>query len=225
MLSYCNIFVTYRNFFRTLHCNKNTIHMNICISKFSVTITTMSTKNKKLKKVNTKSNQKSPSPIGKNSNYTLKNRPQKGRKDKNMQLKQFAIQIIETIIGSFIMAIAVSLFLLPNELSSGGFSGIATITYYIFKIPMGTTILALNIPLFLLATVKIGRKFLEKSIMGTISLSIFIDILDRFEPLTNDKILACVYGGILTRTWNSLNIKGSFINWWVRFSWSFNKRV
>ena len=115
-----------------------------------------------------------------------------------MDLKKFVIDILETLLGSFIMAIAVSLFLLPNELSSGGFSGIATIVYYIFKVPMGTTILALNIPLFLLATVKIGRRFLEKSIVGTISLSIFIDILDRFEPLTNDKILACVYGGILT---------------------------
>ena len=122
-----------------------------------------------------------------------------------MKIKQFIIQIIETIIGSFIMALAVSLFLLPNELSSGGFSGIETIIYYTFKIPMGTTILALNIPLFLLATVKIGKKFLEKSIVGTISLSIFIDILDRFQPLTNDKILACIYGGILTRNRNSIN--------------------
>lgn len=123
------------------------------------------------------------------------------------------------------MAIAVSLFLLPNELSSGGFSGIATIMYYIFKIPMGTTILALNIPLFLLATVKIGRRFLEKSIIGTVSLSVFIDILDRFEPLTNDKILACIYGGILTRIRDSTNFKSTFINWWFRFSKHFNKRI
>ena len=142
-----------------------------------------------------------------------------------MEIKQFIIQIIETIIGSFIMALAVSLFLLPNELSSGGFSGIATIIYYIFKIPMGTTILALNIPLFLFATVKIGRRFLEKSIVGTISLSIFIDILDRFEPLTSDKILACIYGGILTRTGNRLNIKGTFINRRIRFSKYSNKRI
>lgn len=134
-----------------------------------------------------------------------------------MKVKQFIIEILETIVGSFIMALAVSLFLLPNELSSGGFSGIATIMYYIFKIPMGTTILALNIPLFLLATVKIGRRFLEKSIVGTVSLSIFIDILDRFEPLTNDKILACIYGGILTRIGNCTNIKSSFVHRRVRF--------
>ena len=112
--------------------------------------------------------------------------------------KNFIIEIIETIIGSFIMAIAVSLFLLPNELSSGGFSGIATILYYLFKLPVGTTIMILNIPLFVLSTFKIGKRFLIKSLIGTISLSIFIDILAKINPLTNDKILACVYGGILT---------------------------
>ena len=50
-------------------------------------------------------------------------------------------------------------FLLPNELSSGGFSGVATITYYLFKIPMGLTIITLNVPLFILAGFKIGKEF------------------------------------------------------------------
>ena len=108
------------------------------------------------------------------------------------------IEIIETILGAFIMAIAVSLFLLPNELSSGGFSGIATILYYLFNFPVGTTIIVLNVPLFILATLKIGKRFLLKSLLGTISLSVFIDILEKLTPITHDKILACVYGGILT---------------------------
>lgn len=91
----------------------------------------------------------------------------------------------------------VSLFLLPNQLSTGGVSGIATIIYYLFNIPMGTTILIINAPLFLFAFFKIGRKFFLKSLVGTISMSIFIDLLDRFEPLTTDRFLACVYGGIV----------------------------
>ena len=118
--------------------------------------------------------------------------------NKKYKLRNFIYEIIETLIGSFIMAAAVSLFLLPNELSSGGFSGIATVLYYLFKFPVGTTIIVLNIPLFILATFKIGKKFLFKALIGTTSLSIFIDILDKLTPLTNDKILACVYGGILT---------------------------
>ena len=114
------------------------------------------------------------------------------------KIKVFTFEAVETIIGAFIMAAAVSLFLLPNELSSGGFAGIATIIYYLFELPMGTTILVLNIPLFLLATFKIGKSFFIKSMIGTISLSLFIDLLDKFNALTNDKILACLYGGILT---------------------------
>lgn len=95
------------------------------------------------------------------------------------------------------MAIGVSLFLLPNQLSSGGLSGVATIFYYLLSIPMGTTILILNVPLFIIAIYKLGKSFFIKSIIGTIALSVFIDILDKFPPLTNDRFLACIYGGIL----------------------------
>ena len=45
-------------------------------------------------------------------------------------VKNISIEIIETIVGAFIMAVTTSLFLLPNQLSSGGFAGIATILYY-----------------------------------------------------------------------------------------------
>ena len=113
-------------------------------------------------------------------------------------LKSFVIEIFGTVLGAFIMAFSVSLFLLPNELSSGGFSGIGTILYYLFNIPVGTTILILNVPLFIYATFKIGKRFLIKSIVGTVSLSFFIDYLDKLTPLTQDKALACIYGGILT---------------------------
>ncbi len=123
--------------------------------------------------------------------------------------KNIIIELIETILGAFIMAAGTSLFLLPNEFSSGGFAGIATIIYYIFNIPMGTTILILNIPLFLIATFKIGKGFLIKSIVGTVSLSIFIDWLNTFEHVTNDKILSCIYGGILVGIGTALILKAN----------------
>ena len=106
-------------------------------------------------------------------------------------------EIIGTIVGSGIMAIGVSLFLLPNQLSTGGFSGIATIVYYIFNIPLGVANIILNIPLFIIALYKLGTKFIGKSIIGTISLSIFIDLFDNIPPLTEDRFLACIYGGIV----------------------------
>ena len=114
-----------------------------------------------------------------------------------VNIKEILIECIETIIGTAIMAIGISLFLLPNQLSSGGFSGIATITYYLLNIPVGTMVLALNIPLFIMAFFKIGKSFFFKSLLGTISLSVFIDFFEKFTPLTQDRFLACIYGGII----------------------------
>ncbi len=118
-------------------------------------------------------------------------------KDKNFNVKKFIKEIVGTIIGSLFIALGTTLFLLPNKLTSGGISGIATITYYLFNMPMGAVILALNVPLFLLAIYKIGKKFFTKSIVGTVSLSFFIDMLDGLKPLTNDRLLASIYGGII----------------------------
>jgi uncharacterized membrane-anchored protein YitT (DUF2179 family) len=112
-------------------------------------------------------------------------------------IKNNLIEILGTILGSAIMAAGTSFFLLPNQLSSGGFSGLATITYYLLNIPMGTMILVLNIPLFILAIYKIGKNFFIKALIGTVSLSIFIDLFDKFNPLTEDRFLACIYGGII----------------------------
>ena len=111
--------------------------------------------------------------------------------------KKAIINIIGTIVGAVIMAFGTSAFLLPNQLSSGGLSGIATITYYLLKIPMGAMIMALNIPLFILAGYKLGKEFFSKSLIGTVSLSVFIDIFDKYPAITNDRFLACIYGGAL----------------------------
>ena len=114
-----------------------------------------------------------------------------------INVKNEIINISGTILGGAIMAFGTSAFLLPNQLSSGGLSGVATITYYLLKIPMGAMIMALNIPLFILAGYRLGKEFFAKSLIGTISLSIFIDIFDKYPAVTTDRFLACIYGGII----------------------------
>ena len=124
-------------------------------------------------------------------------------------IKKIILEILGTIFGSFVIAVSVSLFLLPNKLSSGGVAGIATITYYLLNIPMGISILLINVPLFLMSILKIGKAFFLKSIVGTVSLSIFIDILDKMQPLTNDKFLACIYGGIIMGVGTAIILKAN----------------
>lgn len=123
-------------------------------------------------------------------------------------IKKYTTDFIKILVGSAIMAISTALFLLPNKLSSGGFSGIATIVYYLFNFPMGITILSLNIPLFIMAYIRKGREVFIKSLMGTISFSTFLDIFTRFPALTSDRLLACIYGGILTGLGTAIILKG-----------------
>lgn len=113
------------------------------------------------------------------------------------KVKTAIVEAAGTVIGSAIMAFGISSFLLPSQLSSGGVSGIATITYYLLNIPMGVMIMVINIPLFLFAGYRIGKEFFVKSLIGTVSLSLFIDILDKYPPVTTDRFLASIYGGVI----------------------------
>ena len=104
------------------------------------------------------------------------------------------------MVGSLIMAIGLMLFLVPNKVSAGGVSGISTILYHMFNWPAGITMLALNIPLFLIGIKVFGRKFGMKTFWGIIWISLFSDLIDvilKLPPLTTDPILATIYGGLL----------------------------
>lgn len=122
--------------------------------------------------------------------------------------KEIIKEYILAILGSIIAAFGTSLFLLPNQLSNGGFSGIATIIYYLFNIPMGTTIMILNIPVFILAYIREGKNFLVKTIVATLFFSEFIDIFEKIDAFTTDKILASVYGGAVIGIGLALVFKG-----------------
>lgn len=90
---------------------------------------------------------------------------------KRLKLKKYAYEMLLLIMGCFIMACGTSFFLLPNQLSSGGFAGIATITYYFLSIPLGTAMLILNIPLLIISYFRVGKEFVVKSLIGTVVLA------------------------------------------------------
>ena len=122
-------------------------------------------------------------------------------------IPKVVVEILGTILASAIMAIGIALFLLPNQLSSGGLAGIATLIYYLLNLPMGIAMLIMNIPLFLLSWYKIGKSYFINSIIGTMFLSIFVDIFDKMPPLTTDRFLASIYGGIIIGIGTSILLK------------------
>lgn len=122
-------------------------------------------------------------------------------------MKKF-YNFIVIIIGCFLAAFGTAIFLLPNKLSTGGFAGIGTIMYYLFNIPMGTTILVLNIPFFILGYLKIGLKFILKTIFATILYSELIDLLSGNINFIQDNFLSSIYGGIFVGLGLALVLKG-----------------
>ncbi len=114
-----------------------------------------------------------------------------------LTLRNFSIDIIQIIIGSLIMAFGTSAFLIPNKLSFGGVTGLATVLYYVFGFPIGNVVFIINIPLFILAYLKLGKGFCLKSVIGTFLLSLFYNIFEDFSGITGDKLLASITGGII----------------------------
>lgn len=106
-------------------------------------------------------------------------------KDK-AKTKELIKEYSSIIIGTFLMAVGLVVFISPLKLAPGGVYGIAIILHHIFDFPIGLSGIALDIPLLLLGTWILGPKFGVKTIVGIISLSGFITLLEfayGYDPL------------------------------------------
>jgi uncharacterized membrane-anchored protein YitT (DUF2179 family) len=120
-------------------------------------------------------------------------------------------------IGVSFMALSMVWFLDPYKVSAGGVSGIAIVLRRAIGIPLGMTMLVLNIPLFLLGVKMLGRKFGVRTLYGFVMFSLLTDfiyeivyktLLHRNNYLLSDPstvdvlgdldpLLAAIFGGIL----------------------------
>lgn len=108
------------------------------------------------------------------------------------------LRYLKITLGSFLAALGFALFLIPNQIAPGGLSGLATIIYYLWGIPVGFFTLLLNVPLFILSLRELGSKFIIRTVYGTVLFSFFTDFLfSLIEPMTADSFLATLYGGVI----------------------------
>lgn len=121
-------------------------------------------------------------------------------KMKKKDLKRNLANLSLVILGSVIMAIGYSLFLIPHHFVPGGVSGIAMIVNYFTRLPLGTLIMVLNIPVFILGIRIMGRKYGLRSLLGMVISSLLIDFFHEVIGLrsaTDNAILAAIYGGFM----------------------------
>lgn len=109
------------------------------------------------------------------------------------------ISYLGITVGALLTALGLVLFLVPNKIAAGGVSGLATVIYHVFHLKVGLTMLALNVPLFLMGIKELGVRFGIKTLYGTIALSLFTDLITPYlKAATQDLLLASIYGGIVT---------------------------
>jgi uncharacterized membrane-anchored protein YitT (DUF2179 family) len=125
-------------------------------------------------------------------------------------IKKLIKRLTGITIGSIIQALGIVLFLSPNKIAPGGFSGLSIIIYYLTGFPVGTMYFILNLPLFLIAGKKWGFNFIGLTLYGTIVSSFFIDLFSiYFLSLTSNPLLASIYGGVLV----GIGVGIVFKNW------------
>ena len=112
------------------------------------------------------------------------------------------------VIGLLVASAAYRMYLIPNRVVAGGFTGIGQLLNHIFGISVGTVNILLNVPLFLLSMKRMGVKFGVRSLIAMLALSILLDHLP-LPAATDDMLLAAVYGGAISGIGFGLVLRGS----------------
>ena len=114
-----------------------------------------------------------------------------------MQMKKFG-WIAATILGSALFAFGFSCFLLPNEISTGGISGLALVAVELLRFgSVGSVSILINLPLFLVAGLKIGRRFFFGSLAGMLVSSALTDVFAAVSMPATEPLIGALYGGVL----------------------------
>lgn len=113
-----------------------------------------------------------------------------------INVKNFFKSQLIIIAGIALTAAATGLFYLPNEIVTGGVSGIATILYRI-GIPPGAVYLILNVILLGISYRRLGKRFVINSVISVAILSVLVQFLSTLPPVTSDLFLASFFGSCL----------------------------
>lgn len=110
--------------------------------------------------------------------------------------KKVIVDVFKTFIGCVIFALGFNLFLVPNELNAGGISGLAMVIVNLTDFgTIGSLTAFINLPLFVLAGLKIGKKFFFASLLGMLLSSSFIDLFTKLPFPTIEPLVGALYGG------------------------------
>ena len=108
------------------------------------------------------------------------------------------LDVIKTAIGCALFALGFDLFLMPGGMNAGGLSGLAMILVHVMGLgTVGVVSALMNVPLFILGGMKIGKKFFLGSLMGMLFSSVFIDLFAALPVPQVEPMIGALYGGLV----------------------------
>ncbi|MGN7357688.1 YitT family protein [Paenibacillus sp. SAF-054] len=99
--------------------------------------------------------------------------------------------------GAILMAVALEVFLVPNEIIDGGITGISIVLSEVTSIPLGIFLFIINLPFLFLGYKQIGKTFAFSTLYGIVVMSVTTQLLHHVDPFTSEKILAVLFGGLI----------------------------
>lgn len=131
--------------------------------------------------------------------------------EKRFNLYCFLRDILYLLLGTISLALGLDLFLVPNKIATGGVAGLSIVMHYLVHLPTGMLMLLLNIPMFIFGWRFFGRVFLVRTGIAMLLVSFFTDFFAinlHLSALTDNLILATLYGGLLVGVGLGLVFKG-----------------
>ncbi|HLR69414.1 YitT family protein [Virgibacillus alimentarius] len=119
------------------------------------------------------------------------------------------IQYIQVIIGASLVGFGYNMFLLPSKLAAGGLSGVSTILFEVYQLSPALTQFLINIPIFLIGWLTLGKDFSGKTLVGTFWVPFVIWLTTDLPFAITNPLLGALYGGILLGVGLGIVYKGN----------------
>ena len=119
---------------------------------------------------------------------------------KNKEYNSWVVTVLSYMfitIGILLASLALEIFLIPNRIIDGGITGISIILSFLTNINLSIFIIVINIPFLLLGFKHLGKNFLIRTTFAMIIFSFLLEQFKQVDVVTNDVLLATVFGGIL----------------------------
>lgn len=100
-------------------------------------------------------------------------------------------------VGAALSAVGLEMFLIPNQIIDGGIVGISIMASYLSGLPVGAFLIGLNLPFFYLGYRQIGKTFALFTLYAVLCLSAGVSLLHEMHRMTDDGILAAIFGGVI----------------------------